>query len=192
MSSADQKPVADPHWVRDTMVEDYIATARRNGEDPSSADVERLALADIATYEAVVRDTKPRTARPKAAPVDPSPGARAVAADLGWEVKKRPTPAKRRRFAGFLDKPPAGPKQAAAIMRLGQILQPKSWFRPSRGFDYSLPRLAQKFTETMLELDRGAGEFEGKGREDCERIVWRVVEDLCDKSTGALGPWWVK
>jgi hypothetical protein len=195
MAKAEYRPNPEPQWVRETLVEDYLGVARRNGQNPNVADVERLALNDLAVTEAVRRDDKPRAPKAKTpAPVDRVPqAARKAAGELGWEVTKRPIGQPRKSaFKSFMNKPPGNPKQAAAIMRLGQILSPKSNFRPSKEFDYVLPRLAQKFAETMQALDRGRGEYEGKSEIDCERITWRVVEDICDKSTGVLGPWWVR
>jgi hypothetical protein len=194
VSKAENKPNPDPHWVRDTLIEDYANAARVRGVSPAMADVEAVVMGDLMNYEAVQRNARPVAPKTKPAP-SPKVGevAKQAAGELGWQVAKRPlAPAKRKRFGGFLDRRPRNPKEAAAILRLGQILQPKSWFRPSKSFDYQLPHLAQKFTETMHALDRGLGEFEGKSEFDCERIVWRVVEDLCDKSTSTLGGWWVR
>lgn len=192
MAEANDKP--GPHWVKDALLADYSRIARQNATGASAADVERLVLSDLATYEAVQRDTRPTAPRPKRAPnAAPSAAVTALAQDMGCDVFKRPLAPKRKQsFVAFLDKQPASPKQAAAIMRLGQILQPASRFRPSVEFDYVLPRLAQAFAEMMQRLDLGRGEFEDKSANDCERIVWRAVEDLCDKSTGRLGPWWVR
>lgn len=189
MTKPDPKP--DPHWVKETLVEDYVNVARRNGQDVSSTAVERLALGDLATYEAVTREQKPRVQTKKPQPEGVSKAAQKAAAETGWEVTKKPI-GKKGRYTAFLNKAPSGPRQAAAIMRLGQILNPRSYFRPSKEFDYRLPRLAQEFAEAMQRLDMGTGEYEGKSAEDCERIMWRRVEDICDRSTGSLGFWWVK
>lgn len=194
MSKPGINPNPSPQWVKDALIEDYSRMARVGSTGATANEIESLALHDLAVHEAVQRDAKPAAPRVKKDRATEAPKAVVAQADAqGWELTKRPAPAaKRKRFAGFLDKTPANPKQAAAIMRLGQVLQPKSLFRPSKEFDYVLPRLAQWWVETMHDLDRNRGEFEGKSAADCERIVWRRVEDICDKSTGALGPWWVK
>lgn len=196
MAKAEHNATPDPHWVRDTLIEDYRETARKRGVEPALADLETVVMGDLANYEAVTREQRKAAPRRKEQPAPSAVGApaKALADETGWQVAKRPLPDKppRKRFASFLDQKPENAKQAAAIMRLGQVLQPKSWFRPSQTMDYTVPRLAQRFVETMQELDRGMGEFEGKSAEDARRIVWRRVEDICDQSTGALGPWWVK
>ena len=195
MAKAEHRPNPDPHWVKETLVEDYLDVARKRGVDASSADAERVALGDLANHEAVTREQHkgvPRKKRERVGGI--APAARALADQSGVEVFKKPLdgPRARRPFNGFLNQKPTNPKQAAAIMRLGQILSPRSAFRPSKEFDYQTPWLAQRFVETMSQLDRRAGEFEGKSEADCARIVWRRIEDICDHSTGVLGPWWVK
>lgn len=192
MTKAEYRPNPDPQWVKETMVEDYLEIARRRGVDASSADAERVALGDLESYEALQRDAKPRQA--KAPVVDREHPAEKMAEELGWKMFKRPIAQRPKApsVTAFLSKRPGSPKQAAAIARLGMILKPASWFRPSKEFDYALPRLASSFVQSMRELEAGRGEFAGKSAKDCERIMWRRVEDLCDKSTGRLGPWWVK
>ena len=196
MPKAEYRPNPDPLWCKETMVEDYLDVAAKNGATPSSSDVERLALADLAVHSAVVREAKPMPARAKREPSKaPGQSVQTLAASLDSRVVKRslaPTKPKPKRFTGFLDKKPATPRQAAAIMRLGQILNPQSYFRPSKEFDYKLPELAKEFAGAMQRLERGTYEFEGKSAIDCERIMWRRIEDICDRSTGSLGFWWVK
>lgn len=193
MAKAEYRPNPSPHWVKDTMIEDYLGVAHRNGESPSASDVERLAISDLGIAEAVMRHSKRSAPRKAPDPMaKPNEVVKDLAAGLGFDVTKRPlAPRKKARFNGFMDKPPANQKQAAAIMRLGEILKPASMFRPSKEFDYTIPRLAQRFAEAMQRLDLGTGEFAGQGKEECERIVWRLIEDICDQSVSRMGGWWV-
>lgn len=193
MTKAAYNPHPSNQWVKETLVEDYLDIARKNGVNPSSSDVEKLAIGDLTLTDAVERTAKP-IAKPKPDSTAPiAAKAQNLASETGWELTKKPLqPQRARRSANFLNRRPQNPKQAAAIMRLGQILQPASWFRPSEGLDYVIPALAQSFAEMMQRLDRGLVEFQGKSDIDCERIAWRHIEDLCDKSTGKLGHWWVK
>lgn len=36
-----------------------------------------------------------------------------------------------------------------------------------------------------------ANPYEGLSEEDCGRLLWRKIEDVCDTTTGQLGPWFV-
>jgi len=189
---AEHNPNPSASWVKDTLVEDYVATARRNGSSASSAAIERLAAHDLTIHEAVQREQRRQPQRTRA-PKPKGPAVKNVDGGVLWKsAQARPAGGDRRRVAAVMGQRPANEKQAAAIARLGAILQPRSWFRPSKEFDYRMPQLAKDFVQVVRQLESATGDFEGKSARDCRRVFWRKVEDICDKSTGVLGPWWVK
>jgi hypothetical protein len=196
-----------PLWVRDTMVEDYQNNARKVGVEASSSDVERLVLHDLTLAEAFERETK-SAPRAKPAPrTEPSKRAQRMAEETGHVLFRRGLDAaivtpgqaaaaavqkRRARRMAFLGRPPKNERQQAIIARLGRILAIRSKFRPSITTDYTIPDLANRWARLMVDLERGRGLFEGKHARDCERIYWAECQDICEKSTGKLGSFWVK
>jgi hypothetical protein len=202
---------AEPLWVRDTMLADYQANARRAGIEPSSRDVEALVLSDLTVAEAVERESKPPAPRAKPEQsMKVSPRLEKLAQETGHTIYRRGldessptvvTPAqvkakamqrRRARRMAFLSRPPKHPKEHAMVIRLGRILSIRSVFRPSIEADYTIPDLANRWARLMVDLEKGRGLFDGKHARDCERIYWAEVWDICEKSSGKLGPFWVK
>lgn len=95
----------------------------------------------------------------------------------------------------------------AAVARLGNILQRTAKQATIAGTlaNAEFPVLAKEYTELyaffmMRAKPAPAGidhnPFRTNGvplsDRDAARLFMRKVEDLCDRSTGVLGPWWVK
>lgn len=96
------------------------------------------------------------------------------------------------------------PKQQAAIARMAFILSTSggsSDIRKAVG-NSELPKLALALAEdwaffTTREAPPPVGvvdhnPYRGMTTKDAVRRYMRFVEDICDKSTGSMGPWWVK
>lgn len=188
----------DPQWVKSTMVEDYAEAARQRGVNVSSSEVERAVLEDLRITDAVERESKPTRVvereELKAASAELAGArARAEAEATGHKLYKRPiAPPRVDPRLAFLARPPRTDKELAIITRLGRILAIRSKFRPSLTNDYAVPALADEFATLMEDLRGPRGEFMGKSARDCERMFWAKAERLCEKSTGKLGPYWVK
>lgn len=195
-----------PLWVRDTMLEDYQKNARTIGVEPNSRALEALVQDDLRIADAVEREAKP--ARPKPPPPTSaiSPRVQRMAQESGFTLFERgldaPAPAiakpaqdfqeRRARRMAFLNRPPRTAKELAMITRLGKILAIRSKFRPSITTDYEIPALANRWAALMVNLEKGRGPFMGLSPRDCERLYWAEVWDICQKSTGKLGSFWVK
>lgn len=96
------------------------------------------------------------------------------------------------------------PKQQAAINRMAYILSTaggSSDIRKATG-NAEMPKLALEIAEdwsffTTREAPPPVNSvdhnpYRGMSTKDAVRRYMRVIEDICDRSTGALGPWWVK
>lgn len=196
------RPTVDPAWIRDTLIEDRLAWLRGTGRDPSSADVETLVTEELRIADAVEREAEHAVVerKPVVAP-NPSKRAQRVAEKSGHTVYKstlvgesaiaRPTKRPSKRTA-FLSRKPKNEREAKIIARLSRIVGIKSRFRPSLTNDYTIPALADEWATLMVDVITPRGDFVGKSVADSERMFWAKAERICDKSTGKLGPWWVK
>ena len=194
---AEKRENPDPSWVKETLVADYKAIADRNGVTPSTSDIERIVLEDLRISDAVDRETKPAApVKPPEPRREPSQKVKDLAESLGWEVRKReiPTGPQRRKVghADFLGRPPKTDKHRAISKRIALLLSHESPFRISRETDFVGRAIAHDVCALILNLKEYRGEFYGKSAKDCERIFWGRAQDLCDRSTGKHGPWWVK
>lgn len=180
---------ADPHWMKQTMVEDYRNGVVRSGGTPNMQAIEKLAVQDLNTCDNVWSEQKPAPKK-KRKEVDLSK-MQAEAAKSGLTLYKKPideSKDKRDSFAdGVIDA-----KWQAALGRMAQICSPQSNFDARKTFDVKMQGLALEFVLAMDSLQKRIREFKGKNAVDCRRIFRRKVEDICDRSTGRLGPWWVK
>lgn len=71
----------------------------------------------------------------------------------------------------------------AGSIRTGQDLE--------TGFQY--PALARAAAEQVTNHGYQRGEYAGKSARDRDRILFRRLQDICDRSDAVFGvPWWVK
>lgn len=193
---AERRENPEPSWVKETMVADYKAIADKNGVTPSTSDIERIVLEDLRLSDAVDRETVERIPTKKPEPRrEPSKKVTALAESLGWKVVKREIPKgpqpRRVGHADFLGRPPKTEKQRAIAARMAKLLAHESPFRISKETDFIGRALAHDFCELIVNLKEQRKEFAGKSPRDCERIFWSKAQDICDRSTGKHGQWWV-
>ena len=194
---AEFRPNPDPQWVKETMVEDYKRIADRNGATPSVAELERVVLEDLRVSDAVDRDTKIGTAKaPVPVRTEPSERVKNLAESLGMTLfRKAPGQAfyqPRSTHADFLGRPPKTEKQAAMIARLKEITTHRSQVRLSKQTDFEVDVLARAFIEVMGAVTSNREPFKSAAQKDKERIYWRCVEDICDRSNRYFPRgWWV-
>jgi hypothetical protein len=190
---------ADPHWVKGTLMEDYSKAVRSHGAEVDSRALERIVNQDLAQADAVLREAKPAPVKDEAPAAHERFRSDDRAADMAQETGakfwRRPIPAQEApKKDRLLDTPlrRMDAKWQAAWNRLGQLVKPKSMFRPSREIDYEGGDLARDFILTFQDYQRGKGEYAGLRLDDQQRVLRRKIEDICDRSTGRFGPWWVK
>lgn len=202
------KPPSDI-GLRQVLVQDYKRNAERAGATPDMGSIERQVLADLAMvdqYEAE-QASKP-------APVAAPPKPRDIRTDeldkecadknLRAYVKDNPT-----------DKPgdmicDAVPKSERAVRMFGRI---KQIMRP-RGDIAAMARKGNTIAECTIEctdpalsleflelwtwymplrgLPSPKNRFYWLSDGDAAKAFIRGLEDICDKSVGKFGPWWVK
>jgi hypothetical protein len=186
-------PLTSPVAIREATVRDYARAASRTGAAPSSAELERRAVADCEMADAYMRgiDKSPplkQKPRSKPAPAPYDPGA-------GLDLKPGRSSASPEMAADFAKYSARWP---FAMGRMKRILAGAT---PSRdpiqvAMTCEIPTLAL----AMLRLHRNYlmrssesrnNPFRGLGEIDARRALVRFVEDICDKSASKMGPWWV-
>lgn len=194
-----------PTDVRDALVQDYAESCRKAGADVSIGDVERIAQEDLRVYEAVERERKDAP-QAKAAPVadERVDTAALKARELGMELVRTPIDKAVDRFDPVLDADPRklGQKFPAMMGRIKRIFEARGDTRQATLAksleEVAAPKLAREFMSLLVfwkapYLKMKANPFyEVEAPRDRARILLRKIEDICDRSTGAMGPWWVK
>ena len=184
--------VPDEHELRDEMVEHYHSYARSRGVDPSTRDLETLAAADLALvdqYEAAAKPAVQKQPAELAPREEPAP-AETMARDKGYRFAKTALPA--------VDAPRAPPplleKPRALAKRMAQMCQTagvsKSLSLADRTYVY--PDLAKDVIQEHTDFTLRRRKYRDLNATDRQRAFWRAIEDIADRSTGRLGPWWVK
>jgi hypothetical protein len=184
--------------VRDDLVGHYQAYARSRGSNPTTSDLESLAVADLVLTDRVQSETHPRSrviATPDPVREGPSPAAQ-IAADRGFRFEKRGLP--------LVDAAPRAPKKplqaivgeryTALIKRMRQMCQsaPSLKARSLADREYLYPAFAKGVIQEHTDYTFGRRKYRGLNHKDRQKAFWRSIEDLADRSTGVLGPWWVK
>lgn len=204
------RPITDPLELRDRTVRDYKRNLERIGAPMSAADLEAVAVADLHLSDAVTRDDGPRHV-PTAAEREAAKAKRDAALDAKLASDNlKLTRDQPRDLGPQVDLPPEyglSERWRAAKFRLAQILRGASppVRTPAGGFDFramtttcEVPALAYRFLALWCDFDlRGMPEtakhnpFYGLSHRDASLKLARLVEDICDASTGVpgLGAW---
>lgn len=191
-----------PTQVREEMVRHRVESARRAGVDASPDQVERGVLRDLELVEGLKRGQD--TTRHRHRHRSPRSGGRRAQQTLDKrpdEGLKLVTP------SGNFERPPLlhapalaiGLKWSAAVARIGRIVEGTA---PAPTPEQAVataacPDLALEWWKTYADyrlrhrLSRH-NLFLGLSERDAARKLVRIVMDLCDRSTGRLGPWWVR
>ncbi len=181
--------------VRDDLVAHYQAYARGRGADPSLADLERLAIGDLEITDRVEAESRAAPARAATEVLDPEPAppapAEQLAVERGYRFEKRALPIAEP--AKVL--PPLFEKPRALARRIAQICarepgSPKTLSIADQLFVH--PALAKQVMQEHTDYTYRRRRYRGLSDVDRQRAFWRAMEDVADRSTGVLGPWWVK
>lgn len=179
--------------LRDTLVSDYQRYARSRGADPPIAALEALAVGDLEITDRVEAETRARPAGKPAQPEPPAePGAAAKLAEArGYRFERKELP----RVEARPDLAPLFEKPRALARRIQQICArepgaPRTLSIADQLFVY--PKLAKAALTEMADFKFRRRRYRGLSDTDRQRAFWRAMEDIADRSTGALGPWWVK
>lgn len=201
------KPPSDIE-LRQAVVQDYKRNAERAGQTPDMNAIEAQVLKDLAMVD--MYDAE-QASKPARVPVKKERDIRTdeltaeiEANNLKVYVKDDPT-----------DKPgdmicDATPKSERAVRMFGrikQILRPRGDIgaMARRGntiaestIECTDPELALEFLELwtwympLRMLASSKNKFYWLNDGDAAKLFIRGLEDICDRSTGRFGPWWVK
>jgi hypothetical protein len=192
--------------LRDVLASDYAANFRRLGWPVDMRYLQRLAAQDLETVEAHERDDRPSPApSSEPRPVAPRTTAKDAIEARGMELVEGERPERKSRV---LDAPPhvLGARFQACANRIAQILASGADLRATfkrGGFDAliaetEVPQLAREVAELFVHYtalrhrQSKWNPFLGLNPTDAARALIRGLEDIADRSTGALGPWWVR
>lgn len=206
-------PITDPIELRDRTIRDYTRAMGAPGMPSTSAQIEALAKADLQLTDAYHRDT-PVGMAPTAAQHDSAIAAKRETAEerareLGAEITRGPHAATDR-FGPQVDLPPEyglSERWQLAKGRLARICAGAG--APRRhadgSFDFAamtstcvMPRLAHRYLAAWFNFDlryvpqtERHNPFFGMSAREASLRLSREVEDICDASSGRLGPWFV-
>jgi len=190
--------VTDALARRDWFVEATARRLRATGVAVPTEAIQKIAAADLQHLDAVraAGDLRSKST-PKPAPTEPreSRKAAAQAAKIGAEVRVRHLPAAdpvkvQAPLRGILAQ-----KTYAMAARLRLIGQ-RNGHRVMRGEDmehgFEIGALARAAAEETFNHNAQRGIYAGHNATDRDRILFRRMEDICDRSNAFFPPWWVK
>lgn len=194
--------MSDPLERRDWFVDAQAKRFRAAGVTVPTESLQRqaaddLRLLDRARSEGALKSRKdPR----KATVAEPSAQrelkAEAQAAGIGATVRRRTLPKadKARRLAPL--RGVSAQKTYAMVARL-RLIGTRNGHRLRTGQDmehgFAYAALARAAAEETTNHNAGRGEYVGKTAADRDRILFRRLGDICDRSDAVVGiAWWVK
>lgn len=200
----------DPHWVRDTLIEDLKFFSERAGVEPDLPSIERDVQKDLAEFQAREREKS----LPKIPGLD-APGGHKEETDLG--VYRRELQAQEddtghgvERWTTGLTKSAALARRIQELCRLHPDYRAKIAERRKQTFEnyargkvgkaqftaecFLYPAPASEIMSAHLQCKYGKGEFKFLSEVDRDRLLQRKLEDVADRSTAipGLGAWWVR
>ena len=189
-----------PHELREATIRDYRAAAERAGLAIDLAELERQAVRDCemadrfnATASVRARAVKPPDAKARRTKIEGDLAKNGVALVEPGEVKRAPIATMH--SAGGTDRWQRAKGRCIRIMA-------GATSHPNRAVAFStceLPHLAFALWRVQCDLIASRvwrprpgdepNEFYGLSAVDKSRLLQRKIEDICDLSTGRLGPW---
>lgn len=183
---------------RDWFVEATARRLRAAGVAVPTEVIQKIAAADLQHLDAVRASGDLRTkTTPKSAPSEPreSRKAAAQAAKIGAEVRVRHLPAADPAKVQAPLRGVLAQKTYAMAARL-RLLGQRNGRRVMRGEDmehgFEIGALARAAAEETFNHNAQRGIYAGHNATDRDRILFRRMEDICDRSNAFFPPWWVK
>lgn len=200
------RPLMTPHEIREATVRDYTRAAARVGADTTAREIERQAVADCQMVDRFnAANPAPSAAKVSKARADEKAKRAAkranVYADAGLEVvaPMRTTP----QIVRSAHMPcETDTRWMLARGRAMRILEGTAAnadpFVATRtatipDLAYKLMRIYADFATRNIPRREGdeRNPFAGLKAGDTSRVLQRLVEDVCDASSGRMGPWFV-
>lgn len=200
------KAVISPQEARERLVAYYMRAFNRAYGAADRAAIERKVIADCELVDRASRDPTPPQRTPGPRPARPDPVAEALAATNTRLTKAMESPVQRYRPRVLHQNPLLiSERWAAACARIARILEGSGGSSSLTGgaANAQLPALAKRYLEayafylTRYKPPPSKGvdhnPFRGLSDKDAARLFMRLVEDICDASTGSvMGAWYVK
>ena len=203
-----------PQEIRRRLEQSYRQSYERAGIAASDRDIAAIALGDLTLVDRARALGELSRGASSVTPVDvarerPDPVLEA-ARDAGVKltvVDEADAPVRDRYAFMHGDPTTISERWGAAVARIGNILERTSRQATIAGTlaNAEFPKLATEYAELYgFFLTRGKpappgidhNPFRANGvplsDRDAARLFMRKVEDICDRSTGVLGPWWCK
>lgn len=197
--------LATPNELKEITIRDYMRDAARAGRSMSIGQAERLALRDCQIYDAVTREQRAPQAPAAPDPAKVAEKAAALdveAAKVGAEVDHGQIKTRRAPVATLHKRHRKDSRAAFVKGRINRII---SGATPSRDFKVACstaecPDLAYEVMTMYANIvtrnmpRRAIDEpnpFAGMTERDASRMSMAILENICDRSSGRLGPWWV-
>lgn len=190
--------------LRDRTIRDYRRAAERAGQPVDARAIESLAIHDCEVFDAVTRAARPSV------PAKPDPELEAkreavlddMAAEVGVEIDRGDVAYKRAPIGRLHTSHVPTSRAAYATARIQRIVSGATADRNPRVATSTceIPELAFEVYRLFAQVaTRGrkprpgdeANPYHGRSDVDVSRMIDRAVEDICDRSSGRLGPWWV-
>ena len=203
------KPLNDRE-LKDATVKAYRDASLEAGAQPDMGAIDSMATKDLTIAKARIAEIGDRKAPKKATFTQEEVDQKIADFERknGVTVTKvdAPPPPKPK---NFLDIPEHAlqPKVRAAFRRIKQIITPRGDVQAARVVsqqtsdvcqELCAPVLAKEFLDCWVFFNAAPDNpsirnpFRGRTPADRARILYRKIEDICDKSTGQFGPWWTR
>lgn len=203
------RPITDPLELRDRTIRDYARNMGAAGMPSDVAGIERLAKADLELADGYNRDTPAGIAPTEAQRAAARQAAKEAAAEQaradGVEIQRKP-----RDLGPQFDLPPEYERSERWMLAKGRLARIISGAglparHPDGSFNFhamtatcEVPHLAYRYLAAWCNFDlrylpetaRHNPFFMMSTREASLKLA-REVEDICDASSGRLGPWQV-
>ena len=190
-------PLKSPLELRDLTIRDYKRSHERIGMPIGTADVERLARNDLELVDAYQRGvdrsppTKPREPKPKRQIITPQEDANLPKMKAAPKHRDRPNVL----YGDVMKVSARWPYALGRIRRIVEGTSPSSK-REVVVATAECPKLAMEVWELLANYqlryrNSRMNPFRDLTDFDAQRKMQRMVEDICDRSSGKLGPWFV-
>lgn len=190
----------DPQTVRERMIRSYTKGYERAGVKMTPRDIGRQVVSDCEIVDAArARGEISNGPRPGATPEPAKPRPNLVAqaaAEQGLRSGAGGTPVRFKVMHG--DPTKISERWGYAAGRIARILEGVRRDTSSIVVaveDAELGTLATEYAEVdawmrMYSSENPRNPFRGLSERDAARKYQRLIEDICDRSTGKLGPWY--
>jgi hypothetical protein len=184
-------PLVDGTELRDQIAEDYARNSKRMGGSISMEHAQELAVSDLLTVDALDREAKPAFLpkpstiidEPEPSP-DEKPNAAQMAQDLGGRFEKR-------------DIKDAADVETLAVVnpekRLKLVSRVNRLCSSSLEGEVMYPKFAALIAQVHANWNLNCRDYRlCRSQAERDRMFFRQLEDICDKSNSILPPWWLK